>query len=230
MNLIDKTQQQIKELIMNHEYDTNGYLPSEGELSQKFGVSRTTVREAVRSLEIRGFIQRIHGKGLRVIDNSMQALSRSVNDMMERGERPFQELLEVRTIIEIEAAGLAAKRITQDELDKLEECVVLMENAKQNTELYNKCDVDFHLMVAGASKNETLLALVQAYLPIFLKRIRIFEPLSYNTESAFHYHRKIFEALKRRNVEEAKDGMRTHLLAPGEIVEKGNQVLHEWRD
>ena len=62
MKLIDKAQEEIKQMILDKRYDSSGYLPSEGELCELLGMSRSTIREAVRSLEIRGFLQRVHVK------------------------------------------------------------------------------------------------------------------------------------------------------------------------
>ena len=56
MKLIDKAQEEIKQMILDKRYDSSGYLPSEGELCELLGMSRSTIREAVRSLEIRGFL------------------------------------------------------------------------------------------------------------------------------------------------------------------------------
>ena len=99
MSLVEKTQQQIVEMIKNHEYDEYNYLPSEGELTKRFGVSRVTVREAVKSLEIRGFLKRIHGKGIYVLDNSVNAMARSISDMIIQRDCTTGDILEVRQIV-----------------------------------------------------------------------------------------------------------------------------------
>ena len=103
MKLVDEAQSKIEEMILNKEFDENGFLPSEGELCVKLGMSRSTVREAVRSMEVRGFLKRVHGKGLMVVDNSIKVVSRSIRDMMFLGDFSVDELLEVRRIIEIQS-------------------------------------------------------------------------------------------------------------------------------
>ena len=95
MKLIDKAQEEIKKMILDKRYDSSGYLPSEGELCELLGMSRSTIREAVRSLEIRGFLQRVHGKGIRVADKGTQVMSRSLVDMIQQQQIDLDDILEV---------------------------------------------------------------------------------------------------------------------------------------
>ena len=100
LNLVEQATQEIKNMIIAGRYDEEGYLPSEGEMSALFGVSRATVREAVRSMEVRGFVQRIHGKGVKVVDNGVNSLAQSLSDLMVMGGCSLKDIIEVRHIIE----------------------------------------------------------------------------------------------------------------------------------
>lgn len=112
LNLVEQATQEIKNMIIAGRYDEEGYLPSEGEMSALFGVSRATVREAVRSMEVRGFVQRIHGKGVKVVDNGVNSLAQSLSDLMVMGGCSLKDIIEVRHIIETSAAKRAAFRAT----------------------------------------------------------------------------------------------------------------------
>ncbi|MRN26677.1 FadR family transcriptional regulator, partial [Romboutsia ilealis] len=110
--LSDMVADNILKMIQEQQYDTDGFLPSEGKLLEKFEVSRITVREAVRTLEVRGFVRRIHGKGIQVVDNAANVLTQSFNDMIVQGTiaqddmSTLNELLEIRTILEPKCAEM----------------------------------------------------------------------------------------------------------------------------
>ena len=213
MSLVEKTQQQIVEMIKNHEYDEYNYLPSEGELTKRFGVSRVTVREAVKSLEIRGFLKRIHGKGIYVLDNSVNAMARSISDMIIQRDCTTGDILEVRQIVEEACARLAASRACEKDLKAMEACLNIMESSEIMDEKYYRSDLEFHLQMAKSTKNEMLIAIVTSYSPMLLKSIVAASQLDYCIEQKYHYHRNIYESIKNKDAEKAVANMRIHLVA-----------------
>lgn len=215
MSLVEKTQQQIVEMIKNHEYDEYNYLPSEGELTKRFGVSRVTVREAVKSLEIRGFLKRIHGKGIYVLDNSVNAMARSISDMIIQRDCTTGDILEVRQIVEEACARLAASRACEKDLKAMEACLNIMESSEIMDEKYYRSDLEFHLQMAKSTKNEMLIAIVTSYSPMLLKSIVAASQLDYCIEQKYHYHRNIYESIKNKDAEKAVANMRIHLVATG---------------
>lgn len=216
MKLVDKAQQDIKEMILNKEFDQNGYLPSEGELCKKFGISRATVREAVRSMEVRGFLKRVHGKGIMAVDNSVKVMSRSIGDMMTLGDFSISELLEVRRIIEIQTASLAAKRATKKDIEALRSALENMENASTMDDKYYNSDFEFHMIIVQAANNHLLSAIVSAYTSLLKKLIIDSSQTNYVIEQKHHYHRDIYECIIRGDGEGASESMRTHLNATSE--------------
>ena len=114
---------ELIESIINGEFKDKKFLPSEGELSEIYNVSKATIREAIGSLVDLGFIKRLHGIGLKIIDNSIQVASNSLNNMIQRKKASITEILEVRKIIEIQTAKLAAIRADIRDMDNLEETV-----------------------------------------------------------------------------------------------------------
>ena len=154
MKLIDKAQEEIKQMILDKRYDSSGYLPSEGELCELLGMSRSTIREAVRSLEIRGFLQRVHGKGIQVADKGTQVMSRSLVDMIQQQQIDLDDILEVRRMIEIRAAGNAALKAVSEQLKEMKNQIGIMENSPSNEEAYVNADFKFHHLIVEATGNK----------------------------------------------------------------------------
>lgn len=224
MKLVDEAQQKIQEMILNKEFDENGYLPSEGELCKKFGISRATVREAVRSMEVRGFLKRVHGKGIMVVDNSVKVMYRSIGDMMSLGDFSINELLEVRKIIEIQTASLAAERATKKDIEALRKPLEVMENAAVMDDEYHNSDFEFHIALVKAADNHLLSAIVSAYTHLLKKLIVASSRTNYVIEQKHHYHRNIYECIIKGDGKGASDCMRTHLNATNENLKNQPEI------
>jgi GntR family transcriptional repressor for pyruvate dehydrogenase complex len=217
MNLVDKAQRDIRQMILDKKYNDDLYLPSEGELCKMLSVSRSTVREAVKSLEIRGFVQRKHGKGILVVDKTEETLTRSIDDMFASTSITLKEILELRRIIEVPGAGLAAENAQPSQITKLENVVKLLEQLDKIDENYIEEDLHFHLILIDASNNTALIAITRAYTPIIKKLIiKATENRPEDLESVSHYHRNILNAVKNGDVDESKSCMDSHLIATKE--------------
>lgn len=213
MTRVDVAVEEIKQMILDRKYDEYGFLPSEGVLSEKLGVSRATVREAVRTLEVRGFLKRIHGKGIQVLDKSQKVVEQAMTDMFEKCEMEVSDVLEVRMMIEPKSAELAASRITNDELKMLNDLVMMMEQCEEIDEKYRTCDFNFHKLLVSSTKNPMSMAIVAAYSDWLEKSILASSPKDVNLERNYHYHRNILEALEQKDAETARKCMEHHLEA-----------------
>lgn len=213
MKLVEKVQQGIEDMILNKEYDESRYLPSEGELCRRFDVSRATVREAVRSMEVRGYVKRMHGKGIVVVDNSVKVLTRSLSDVISRGDSSILDLIEMRNIIEVHAAEMAASRATGEDLEKMDAYVREMETAKTMDDAYYNCDLSFHLAMVEASKNVLLLSVMKAFEPFLHDVVVVSSQEDYCIEQKYGYHRAIYRAIADRDAEQAMAAVRRHLKA-----------------
>ncbi len=211
MTLVDKTQMKIKQLVIDKKYNSEGFLPSEGELAKMFEVSRATVREAVTSLQTRGFLVRMHGKGIKVANNIEDVMTQTMSDMFDKNEVTLDEILEVRRIIEIPAAGLAAERCSAEDLAAMEQQIGIMEKTDATDILYIIADQDFHLLLVEATKNRTLISLTKAYQPLLYDLIQKSCRFVDSAEKVSHFHRNIFTAIKDHDVQKAENWMRTHL-------------------
>ncbi|MFI3254895.1 MAG: FCD domain-containing protein [Eubacteriales bacterium] len=213
VKLVDVASESIIQMIKNKEYDQDGYLLSEGDLALKLEVSRSTIREAVRSLEVRGFLHRRHGKGLEVANNSTEVMTRSLEDMLIKEVDIMDDLLEIRMLLEPACAELAANTATAKDLADMEKFIQIMESKDVADEDYYVADLGFHCVMARASGNRIYESIITAYTPILLEMIVESSPNQCRYEPEFHYHRNILEAVKSRDGEKAKEEMTNHLRA-----------------
>lgn len=216
MTLVDKAQEQIKAMILDKQYDAQGYLPCEGDLCKLFEVSRATIREAVRAMEVRGFVKRVHGKGIKVCDDTVKVIAQSLSDMFEQSEASLNEILEVRTIIEIQSAELAAIRFTKEDQEKLLSAVEKMEASTCQDASYTAADLEFHLCLVKATQNKTLTCIATAYTPLMQELIVASNETARSLESDYHYHRNIYEAIVAGDGNAAIEAMRIHLKSTEE--------------
>ena len=213
MNLVENATQQIKEMIVAKQYDDSGYLPCEGDLCKLLGVSRTTVREAIRSLEVRGLVKRIHGKGIMVVDNSVNVLTQTLVDVMSIGSGTISDLIEVRNIIETASARLASRRANMEDLKRMQRAVAYMEKSEVMDERYFEADLDFHLAMVHAAKNPLLNAIVEAYIPLLKDTIKAASQGVECIERKYHYHADILRAIAARDESQAENFIGVHLIA-----------------
>ncbi len=213
LKLVDVTSDSIIDMIKLKEYNDRGYLPSEGELALKFDVSHSTIREAVRSLEVRGLVKRQHGKGILVQDTNVEVMTRSLEDMLFMEGDILEDLLDIRMILEPVCAFLAAQKHTDEHIINLKHFISVMEQEDISDEEYYRADLDFHIELAKASGNRIHQAIITAYTPILQELIRESCSSQSRYEPQYHYHRNILEAVASGEAEQAKAHMTVHLGA-----------------
>ncbi|MGQ9531690.1 MAG: GntR family transcriptional regulator [Desulfotomaculales bacterium] len=170
----------------------------EMQLAEEMGVSRTPVREAIRKLELEGFVVMVPRKGAYVAGIS----SRDITDVFE-----------IRAALEALAAGLAAERITEEELDQLERCLVGLSEAAEKGDLdaIAEADARFHDIIYRASRNARLVQMV-THLQEQIQRFRMASLAQPGrTKTAIEEHKKIVEAIAERNAELAQVLAREHI-------------------
>lgn len=209
-NLVDEVQEQIKRMILGGQYMEDDYLPSEGDLAKKFNVSHATVRESIRSLEVRGFVERQHGKGILVTKKNGEVMTQSLRDMVEMNQIGIRDILEVRCALETAAAELAAERADAEDIKRMEEAVDGMIRAKNIIPDYINYDFEFHLNLVKASKNKMLINIVNAYMPNIRKSIEATTSED-KLENKMRYHQNVLDGIIKHDKEEALKHMKAHL-------------------
>jgi len=210
--LYEQIVQQIEESILKGVLKAGDQLPAERELAQKFGVSRTAVREAVKALREKGLVEAYSGRGTFITDGTSHAIKQSLDLMMKIGQPEGSgQLAEVREILEPGIAALAAVRAEEQHLTSLSEAVAVMDQAKKDPDAYIEADLDFHLALAEAASNPLILSLLDSIVGLLREqRIRIFN-VEGGPERGQYHHKRILEAVRAHDPEKARASMQAHL-------------------
>jgi GntR family transcriptional regulator, transcriptional repressor for pyruvate dehydrogenase complex len=219
--LYEQIVQQIEDSILKGDLKAGDQLPAERELAQRFGVSRTAVREAVKALREKGLVEAYSGRGTFITDGTSQAVRQSLDLMVKIGQPEGSTYLaEVRAILEPEIAALAAVRVQEPELATLREAVAVMDRAGKDPDAYIEADLDFHLALAEAAANPLILSLIDSIVGLLREqRLRIFK-VPGGPERGQVHHKRILEAMERRDSDKAREAMKAHL----EQVREDSQV------
>ena len=211
---------QIKDLLKGGELKPGDALPSERELADLMGVSRPPLREALKALEAMGFIE-IRPRSKIIIKSAAERpIENPLNTLITDDSEKIFELLEIRREMECWAAGKAAQRSTEEEVEKLEEIVHKAQESSRNNREDPKTDLDFHVTISMAANN-----IIQSHLTASVYNLlwstqktlrkRIFSKEG-NRQLLTEQHFKIFEAIKNRNSERAREEVIRHI----DFVEK----------
>lgn len=199
---------QILELIHSGAFPVGGRLPPERELAERFDVSRPTIREAIIALETLEFVEVKTGSGVYVIENRKVA-SGNYDDVSAF------ELTESRALIEGEAAALAAKMVTDDELKELAKSLEEMDSENETGDLASgDADKKFHEMIAHATGNAMMESIIKQLWHVRDNTPHIFRAYQAICEQdgarRVEEHREIYEALAGRDAEAARKAMHHH--------------------
>jgi GntR family transcriptional repressor for pyruvate dehydrogenase complex len=210
--LYEQIVEQIEGSIVKGDLKAGDQLPAERDLAQRFGVSRTAVREAVKALREKGLVEAYSGRGTFITDGTTQAVRQSLDLMVKIGQpEGSTHLAEVRAILEPEIAALAAVRIQEPELTTMRDAVAAMDRAGQDPETYIEADLDFHLALAEGAANPLILSLLDSIVALLREqRLRIFKVPGGPERGQIH-HKRILDAVERHDSEKAREAMRGHL-------------------
>ncbi len=194
-------------------------LPPEHELARRYGVGRSSVREALRLLESKGVI-RSAGHGSFVVAEYGNALVDSLRFLLTLEAFDLEELYELRTILETELAALAAVRRTEEHLQRMEEAIRQMEAGLDSQARYIEADLRFHLTVAEATRNRVAVYVMRAIRdPLHRALARVYH-IPGSPQKSIAQHRAILEAVRAEDAEAARRRMAEHLRRVREDVRR----------
>ncbi|MFA6103538.1 MAG: FadR/GntR family transcriptional regulator [Victivallaceae bacterium] len=205
--------EQIQEMILDGRLKSGDRMPSERTMAEQFAVSRNSVREAIRTLEILGIVESRQGGGNFIATGSSDFLCEPLSIMFKLNSGKFTDLLELRRSLEIEAASLAAQRITRPEAEKMSRMI----DELKKTDNEARCielDKQFHLLIAEISGNSLLSGFLHAISRIVEQAVRdgrkyILTSLS-NNQTLLRLHQDLCDAIVSKNVEAAVIAVRRH--------------------
>ncbi len=203
---------QIERAIFGGEVAPGDRLQSERELAEQFGVSRITVRDALRVLEARGLIRVRVGAtgGAFVAESNVDRVAESISTMIRLKRMTLSELAEARKVIEAATAELAAVRADAAALERLVAAVERGRAVMKEDVPHAEASMDFHVELAACAGNEVLEATVSAYRELLVPTIRdMRDPRSGRTTQKVH--EELVDAVRRRDPEGARQLMLTHL-------------------
>lgn len=202
--------EQIMLMIRDNTFTEGSYLPTEAELASVFQVGRSSVREAIKSLQIAGILTSSAGKGTLVTDNAMIAIANYDLGELIMDESSLSELIELRCIIEPAAAALAALRRTDEDIALMSETVENMEGVTDKSKLL-RLGHKFHSLMLSASKNRSMK---QFHDSISLQLLKMRERDFLSSEIFIRdssTHREILDAIINKEEIKAKELMLKHL-------------------
>ena len=186
-------------------------IPAERELCQKLGVGRASLREALKALEIMGMIETRLGDGTYVCKRSDFFSRPLLWAIASSSEADARELVEARTLIEVELAGLAADHANGENLKELGEQLERMTKAKNNPEEFVQADVGFHLAIGRAASNSILMNALHLIRNLLQQWILSAANVKGVPEKACSQHKRILQAIKNKDSAAARKEMRKHL-------------------
>lgn len=227
--IYERIVEQIQTLIANGTFKPGQQLPTERDLARTFQVSRTTVREALRALEMAGVIEGKQGGGTFVRDVSTEMLVRPLASALLKGKRELDDIFEVRQLVEPGVARLAALRRTDDQLQRLEELLERQRAKVAAGENFVDEDTQFHYLLAVAADNPVLLRLQDTIMALVRESRADYLQGPDRAQRSLANHEAILEAVRRGDGDAAQAATRQHIEAVRERIVPSD-VRSEWHE
>ncbi len=218
--LTERASEQVEDLIIGGAVRPDDRLPPERELAAMMGVSRTVVREAVRSLAAKGLVEIRTGSGTYVRRIGPDIMKASLDLLLRAGTLKSEEIHEVRTLLEVRIAELAALRARPEDIRAMQGTIDLLKNRLITPHEYATADIAFHRHLAVATQNPLFHALVQALNGVmFAVRLRAASSLGdVPRERAVFHHSQILERVKARDADGSRAAMIEHLAFAQKVM------------
>ncbi|WP_412560219.1 FadR/GntR family transcriptional regulator [Winogradskyella sp. MIT101101] len=201
----------IRDLINFKNLEPGDKLPSERMLSDKFGVTRSSVREAIQKLEFYGLLKSRPQSGTFVANIGVVAMNGMIDDILRLEDPDFKSLVETRILLELKTVRLAALRRSEEDLVKIKEALDAYTAKVVNGEDAVQEDLLFHLAIAKASGNSTMNTFMLVITPEIITNFEKFHVCDKNlAEQGIEEHKAIYDAIVQQKPKLAKQKMKEH--------------------
>jgi len=217
----EEVARQIERMILK-KLKPGDKLPSERELAEALDVSRSSIRDAIRGLELMGLVEPRQGAGTIVREVSTDTLVNPFASILKQRQALVGELLDFRKMLEPPLAARAATHASPDEISEMEEILQRQEKTLSRGETTIAEDAEFHYSVALASGNSVVLKVLDTLMDLLRDSRERSLQVEGRPQKSLAGHRRILAAIKRHDAESAKAAMRRHIEDVEEIV------LHEF--
>jgi GntR family transcriptional repressor for pyruvate dehydrogenase complex len=210
----DAITEQIRSAILQRKLQPGDRLPNERELAERFGVSRVTVRDALRTLEAGGLLEIRVGAsgGPFVTAPSTNMVGRGISHMLALSEVDGDEIAEARVILELGTVSLAVERATEEDVEELRALCAAATDALAAGDYDTQLSRDFHAALAHAAHNRAIEMVTATFAgPLSMHPVREREPADWSHERTVEQHLELVDAIEARDGERARAVMREHL-------------------
>lgn len=208
---------QIEALILE-KLKPGDKLPPERELAEMFAVSRSSIRDAIRSLELSGLVEPRQGVGTVVCEVTADSLLNPLVNALNRKQELVSELLEVRKMIEPPLAARAASHASEDEIREMDDILRRQGEKMARDEMTIEEDSEFHYTIAMASGNSVVLKVLDLLMDLLRETRERSLQLPGRPQRSLAGHRQILAAIKKGDAAAAEAAMRRHIEDVEEIV------------
>jgi GntR family transcriptional regulator, transcriptional repressor for pyruvate dehydrogenase complex len=211
--LSEKIIAQISDALIAGALKPGDRLPSERQLAEQFGVSRTVIRDAVKTLAGRGILHVRHGAGVFVATSEENAIGRldALSDILPLQGVGLRDLFEMRKMLEAEGAGWAASRRNDYHLERLKGILEDAHRNSENLEVLSERDAQFHVAIAEASQNLVLVRVMLTLLDLLAASRRETLIIPGRARRSLEDHERILRGIHDQDPDEAQYAMLDHL-------------------
>lgn len=212
---------QIRELIASGKLKTGDKLPPERELAGIFNVSRTSVREAIKTLATMGLIEIKKGHGVFVREATLDSIINNVADALVLSKEEMKQLFEIRKVLETQAAAWAAERATEEEIEDIIQLIQEVKSQKKlDLALARDYDARFHTKIIMASHNNVLLKMMSGLFDVLDKVRTKTAIVPGRAAKSINDHEAIANAISERDAQKASEAMYKHIESVQQTMEK----------
>ena len=223
-NLSEQIARHLERMILtDSRWREGSRLPSEAQLCETYGVSRPVIREALKTLQASGLVELKNGLGAFVRQPGNDTVEGVLLRFSRMHDISDEEFAGVRNVIEIASARLAAEHASDEQLAKIGENLEAFEQTGREKEERVRLDREFHNLIAQASANRLLAMFQEVLVGMLSDYMAKGVDLPGGIADAITRHKKIYEALKRHDVEATGKAMAEHLDASLDNVKRYNE-------